>query len=215
MSIAKKIPEFQKKLEPAKLVVVTKKRSRDEVEEVVGAGVKDIAENQIQEIQKKYDQSFLQQLKEKGVKLHFIGQIQSNKIRKIVQSCDVIQSLSSWSHAQKIQTAAEEFNKNIDVFIQLNLTEEKQKQGLFIEEDHQELYDLFTKIQELSLLNMKGFMCMGKFGDEEKTRKAFRTCKALADAFNLSEVSMGMSGDYEIAVEEGSTMLRVGSTIFE
>lgn len=215
MSILKKISEFQKKLTSAKLVVVTKRRSQDEVEEVIKAGVKDIAERRLQEIEEKYDASFLQLLKEKGAKLHFVGQIQSNKIKKIVQLCDVIQSLSRVEHAKKIQSVCEEFGKKMEVYIQLNLTEEKQKQGFFMQNDHQELHELFMKIQELPLIEVKGFMCMGKREDPQVTREAFKTCKALSDAFNLPEVSMGMSGDYQIALEEGSTMLRIGSAIFE
>jgi pyridoxal phosphate enzyme (YggS family) len=215
MSIAKKLSEFQEKLQSAKLVVVTKRRSSEEIQEVIKAGMKDIAESRIQEIEEKYDSALLENIQKEKVRLHFIGQIQSNKIKKIVQYCDVIQSLSSVEHAKKIQAAAESLDKQIDVFIQLNLTGEDQKQGFNLSEDHHELFEMFSKIQDLASINIKGFMCMGRVDDPQKTREAFKTCKALTDAFNLSEVSMGMSGDYQIALEEGSTMLRIGSALFE
>ncbi len=215
MNISKKITEFQEKISPSKLIVVTKKRSKIELEEVLQSGVKDMAESRLQEIQEKYDAALLQKLKDQNVKLHFIGQLQTNKIKKIVELCDVIQSVTSFKHAQKIQNACEEIGKNLEIFIQLNLTDEEQKQGFSMDGDHQELYQLFTEIQKLSALEIKGFMCMGKKDDPQKTREAFKTCKALAKAFNLDEVSMGMSEDYQIAVEEGSTMLRIGSALFE
>lgn len=215
MSISHTLATLRQQLLDVKLVVVTKKHPAEAIKEVIQAGVKDLGENRLQEIEEKYEQDLLQLMKEQGVKLHFIGQIQSNKIKKIVQYCDVIQSVCSIEQAEKIQAAAEELEKNIEVFIQLNLTEEDQKQGFPLIDDHKALFEFFTKLQELKALSVRGFMCMGKANDSEVTRTAFKTCKALADAFNLPECSMGMSDDYQIALEEGSTMLRLGSVVFE
>lgn len=213
MTTLENITRISAEIQPAQLLVVTKHRSADEIREVIKAGVKQIGENRLQEIQEKYDEQLLSELKEKNVQLHFIGQLQSNKVSKVVSFCDVIQSVDSFELAEKINQAAEAQGKNIAIFLQLNLTDEEQKSGFSGSEE--ELRTLVEKVQSFSHIDLLGFMCMGKEGDEEETRKAFRECKRLANQFQLPEVSMGMSQDYQIAVEEGATLVRLGSIIFE
>lgn len=210
MSISENIQQLQKELSSAKLMVVTKNRSSKEIREVIEADITDIGENRLQEIEEKYDLQLFRELQNAGVKLHFIGHLQSNKVPKAVRLCDSIQTVDSLRLAKKINQAVERIGKVMPIFLQLNLTGEEQKYGL--RED--QISEIIEAINQLANIQLIGFMCMGKQGDPEATRQAFRRCKQLADQFKLSEVSMGMSGDYQIALEEGSTMVRIGSAVF-
>lgn len=212
MTLQEKIISLQKNIHPATLVLVTKKRSLQKIIEALGAGIKNIAENRLQEIEEKFDKLFLEKIRKEKVKLHFIGNIQKNKLRKILNYCEVIQSVDSLELAEKIQSLSKDLNKNIEIFIQLNLTGENQKSGIG---DDEKLSEIMSQISQLPNLKVRGFMCMGIFGHEKKTQQAFRRCKELTDHYGFSEISMGMSGDYHIALEEGSTMLRIGSAVFE
>jgi len=213
----KNIQEFQRQIMPAKLLVVTKTRPVRNIREVIASGVKDIGENTLQEIQKKYDHNLFRELQKNGVKLHYIGHLQTNKIRKIVRLCDVIQSVDSLEKAEKVNQAAQDLNKVMPIFLELNLTGEEQKHGIFLEgdDDYHRLQQVISNIQKLTCLQLLGFMCIGKHDHPEETRRVFRKCKELANHFGLPEVSMGMSEDYPIAVEEGSTMVRLGRIVFE
>lgn len=210
-SAKEQIVSLAEQLKGVQLMVVTKHRSAEEIRQVVQAGVKIIGENRLQEIEKKYDNRLFTKLTNSGVELHFIGHLQTNKATRVVRACDAIQSVDSLRLAQEVNKQAARLNKVMPIFLQLNLTEEAQKYGLL----ESELEQAVHLVQQLPQLQLRGLMCMGMVGDDEKTRSTFRACKVLADQFNLPEVSMGMSGDYLIAVEEGSTMVRLGSVIFE
>jgi len=205
------LSSLQSQSGPATLVVVTKKQPAKIIAEVIEAGATDLGENRLQEILDKYDPELFYFMKQRGVRLHFIGQLQSNKIAKIVRLCDMIQSVDSLDKAEKIDKAAAKFDKVMPILLQLNLTDEAQKAGV----TEEQLAELVPQIQTLDHIDLQGFMTMGKAGDEQATRQAFQKCKVLADQYKLTEVSMGMSGDFEIALEEGSTMVRIGSRIFE
>ena len=197
--------------ENQQLVVVTKGRSADDIREVIAAGAMNIGENKLQEIQQKFDRKLFRELEQQNAHLHFLGHIQSNKVKKIVKFCDLIQSVDSIGIARKINQAAEQCNKVMPVYLQLNLTGEEQKYGF----TKAELSQAIEAIDQLEHLHIEGLMCMGKAGDEQSTRAAFKTCRRLAEQSGLAEVSMGMSQDYRIALEEGSTMVRIGSALFE
>jgi len=220
-SIKDKIVNLQTEIGPTKLMVVTKKRSASEVREAIKAGVKFIGENTLQEIEDKYDLDLFRELKKNGVQLHFIGHLQKNKVNKVVRYCDAIQSVDSLELAKKINDAAKKLNKIMPVFLELNLTGELQKYGIVgtrlpAEEGRGEfLREIITKIQQFKNLRLLGFMTIGKQGDPETTRQVFRQCRILANDYQLPEVSMGMSEDYRIALEEGSTMVRLGRMVFE
>lgn len=211
MTIAKNIANLQKKVYPAKLCVVTKGRSISEIHEVLKSGVTMIGENKLQEIQKKYDLPLFHEMKRKGVALHFIGHLQSNKVKKVVELCDVIESVDHLELAKKISDTALAMQKIVPVFLELALTKESQKCGFTKEQLNAE----FLKIMQLPGIKVIGLMTMGKEGDSEKTRAAFRCCHELSKHYALPELSMGMSDDYEIAIEEGATIVRLGRIIFE
>lgn len=211
MSAQENISMLQQELAGIQLVAVTKHRPVTDILAVIQAGIKDLGENRLQEIEKKYDSRLFHELERNGVRLHFLGHLQKNKVNKVVRLCDVIQSVDSLELARLINRAAERLGKIIPIFLELNLTGEEQKFGL----REEELTPLVPPVQTLQHLHLRGFMCMGKVGDEIVTRTVFRKCRELVRSFRLPEVSMGMSEDYRIAIEEGTTMVRLGTMIFE
>jgi len=214
-TVAQNIAEIKKQITPAQLLVVTKTRSTEDIRSVIEQGVKMIGENKAQEVFDKYDQSLLDDLRKQKVELHFIGHLQTNKVKKILQYCDVIQSVDSLKLAEKINQAAKNMDKKVKIFLQLNLTREEQKYGFIITETNLSyLKQIIAEIKILSNLDLIGFMCMGVLDNNDKTRQAFRSCKELSFHLKLPETSMGMSDDYQIAVSEGSTIVRIGSKIF-
>lgn len=222
ISLHTNIERLRNDLRGTKLLVVTKKRSVREIREVIACGVKDIGENTLQEIQKKFDNNLFRELQKNGVRLHYIGHLQTNKIRKIVRLCDVIQSVDTLEKAEKVSQAAADLKKTMPIFLELNVTGEEQKHGIILFESEDgsphssvHLREMISQIQKLSNVRLLGFMCIGKHDDLEETRKVFKKCNQLAQEFGLPEVSMGMSEDYPVALEEGSTMVRVGRIIFE
>ncbi len=210
MGLISTIQGLQTKIAPVSLLVVTKQRQKKEVEEVALSGITAIGENKLQEIEEKYDDRLFHLLVQQGVKLHFLGHVQRNKVKKIVRLCDVIQSVDSFQIAKKISEAAAELKKTMPIFLQLNLTNEPKKYGVKSEA----LNELVPKIRQLPGVQLLGFMTMGKEGNLKATRRVFRECNLLRLKYGVSEVSMGMSEDFEIALEEGATMVRLGSRIF-
>lgn len=213
------LERLQSQIGAAKLLVVTKKRPVRQIREVIGAGIKDIGENTLQEIEEKYDNNLFRELRNSNVLLHYIGHLQTNKIRKIVRYCDVIQSVDSLEKAKKVDQAASDLKKTMPIFLELNLTQEEQKHGIPVEPStnghYPELQQFIADIQRLPNLKLLGFMCIGKHDDLEKSREVFQICKRLANLFQLPEISMGMSEDYPVAIQEGSTMVRLGRVVFE
>lgn len=193
-----------------KIVAVTKTRSIDEIKKAIAEGIKIIGENRIQEAEKKYNE-LRNYLKEKNVEFHFIGHLQKNKAKKAVMMFDLIQSIDSIELAKEIDRRANEINKLQEILIQVNVGDEPQKSG--IKKD--KLNWLVNEILKLKNMRLKGLMCIAPdFEDKEKTRPYFRDMKKMFDETNLEILSMGMSDDYKIAVEEGSTMVRLGRAIF-
>lgn len=215
-SLQDRISEFQQQLEPAELIVVTKGRSAADLKKVLASSAKHIAENRLQEIQQKYDEQAKEMLQKRGIQLHFIGKLQSNKLKKIIEYCDVLHSVESLSYAKKIENICSELNKVMPVFFQLNLSAEPQKSGFLVEtpQQEQELQSIIEQVQKMPHLQLKGFMVMGKHGDAEATENIFKKAQQLNLDYGFSQLSMGMSQDYQIALKHGSTMLRIGSAIF-
>ncbi|MDP3976146.1 MAG: YggS family pyridoxal phosphate-dependent enzyme [bacterium] len=209
-SIKENVERFRSQLGSVQLMVVTKHRSAQQIRQVIDAGVQCIGENRLQEIEDKYDLKLFRELKQKGGELHFIGHLQTNKTAKVVRFSDCIQSVDSLRLAEEIERQAAKLGKTMPIFLELNLTGEEQKHGL----SEADLASSVEAIRTLQHLQLRGLMCMGKDDDLEATRSAFRRCRQLAEQFQLPEVSMGMSGDYQVALQEGSTMIRVGSAIF-
>lgn len=204
-----------RKVEEVKLLLATKTVSAERINIALNAGLTLIAENKVQEIKEKFDD-----LKDTPHCSHFIGHLQSNKIKDILKydiSC--IQSVDRLDLAQKLQQRLELEDKTIEVLIQVNTSNESSKFGVAPEE----AIALVKNIATLNRLKIKGLMTIGLFSsDSEKLRSCFRILKNLQQEIialklpgvEMQELSMGMSGDLEIAIEEGATLIRVGTAIF-
>jgi len=205
------------------LICVTKYAGIDEVLEAVSCGCYEIGENRFQEMRKKYDalQNILPTAQFQKIKWHFIGHLQTNKIKSVLGYASMIQSVDSLNLIDSINEQAKKINRKVDILVQVNISKEDSKFGLKLTQVHNFLQRGF----EYPNLCIKGFMGIAEFSnDEDLLHKEFRALKQLFDAQNeiliqnghcaMSVLSMGMTNDYKIAIEEGSTMIRVGSAIF-
>jgi PLP dependent protein len=210
MGIKENIEQIRKEIVNASLVAVTKKRTVEEIKEAINSGVKTIGENRIQEAESKYNE-LKDYFKKNKVEFHFIGHLQSNKIRKAVEMFDVIQSVDSLKLAEEINKIAEEKNKTQRIFIEVNIGEEQQKSGVL----PKGVIRLVKDVIKLKNIKLEGLMCIPPYSDDaEDSRKYFKQMKDLFDETGLKYLSMGMSKDYRIAIEEGSNMIRIGQGIF-
>ena len=196
------------------LLLATKTVEPERILQAFSCGCTLIGENKIQELRDKYEA-----LSVVPHTAHFIGHLQSNKIKEVVQYAQCIQSIDNLDTAQKLEQRLAQEGRNLDVLVQVNTSAEKSKFGCVPEDA-----DLLVKaIAALPHITIRGFMTIGLFsGEEEKVRACFRRLKQVQKrvaAMGLPNVStdilsMGMSGDLEIAIEEGSTMLRIGTAVF-
>jgi len=188
------------------ILAATKSRSTEEVEKAIDAGIKIIGENRSEGLVQRHHE-----LKDLDVKIHFIGHLQRNKVKDVVLIADMIQSLDSVKLAKKIDKEAAKIGKTQDVLIQINIGKEEQKYGILLEE----VDEFVKKLKRMKNIKIKGFMCIAPyFTDPEKTRPYFRKMKGIFDKYNFEILSIGMTNDYKIAVEEGSTMVRIGTGVF-
>ena len=198
-----------------RLLLATKTVSAVNIKIALEAGQTLIAENKVQEVKEKYEA-----LKSVPHESHFIGHLQSNKIKDLLK-CEIscIQSLDRLDLAQKLHQRLLFENKIIDVLIQVNTSNEESKFGVHPDQ----AIELIQQVSKLETLKIKGLMTIGLFSSEtEKVRKCFQVLKNIQKevmALNIpnvdmKELSMGMSGDLEIAIEEGATIVRVGTAIF-
>lgn len=196
------------------LVAVSKTKSVQEIKELYDLGHRDFGENYEQELVDKQLQL------PKDIRWHFIGHLQSNKVKKIAPFIHLVQSVDSLKLLKEINKQAEKNNRVINCLLQIHIAEEETKFGL----DEGELDTLMTanesELSELRKVKVCGLMGMASFTDDmDKVRAEFRYLKNLFDKFKQKHskfdiLSIGMSADYSIAVEEGSTMVRIGSLIF-
>lgn len=193
----------KKSADDVKLIAVTKMADESQIIEAKEFGIDAIGESRIQVAADKMHLF-------EDVEKHMIGHLQSNKVKKAVEMFDVIQSVDSMKLVRAIDKAAGEQNKIQKIMIQLNIAEEEQKFGIEFEE-----FEEFYK-ECLGFMNIKiiGIMCMAPYVPNEETREIFVKAREIADKYFLKEISMGMTNDFEIAIEEGSTMVRVGRAIF-
>ena len=197
-----------------RLIAVSKTKPAEAVRQAYAAGLREFGENRVQEAATKQ-----KELADLGARWHLIGHLQSNKAKLACQLFDCIHSVDSLSLAEKLDRAAAVLGRKIPVLIEVHLGEEASKFG--VEEDA--LLQLAEKIGALPSLNLQGLMTLPPFFDNpEDVRPFFRRLRELAghiEARNLlgvsmRELSMGMSHDFEIAIEEGATIVRVGTAIF-
>ena len=194
-----------------KLIAVSKTHSVEEIEDVIKVGVCDFGENKAQELSAKYPQI------KKQVNWHFIGHLQTNKVKYIIDSAEYIHSVDSTKLADEINKRAKSINKIKKVLLEINTSDEESKFGLTKEIDIIEVAEFCRDCENILLV---GLMTMAPYTDEKKIiRDCFIKLRNLKDSlnqkgFSLKELSMGMTNDYEIAIEEGATMIRVGTAIF-
>ncbi|MBA1338676.1 MAG: hypothetical protein FD546_000102 [Pelagibacterales bacterium] len=186
------------------IIVVTKTFPLNKIIPILDSGHLHFGENKVQEAEKKWYET---KNNYQNIKLHMVGKLQSNKAKKAVEIFDYIHSLDSKKLAQKIAEQEKLQNKKVKIFIQVNIGKEIQKAGV-------ELHELSTFYKYCSKdlsLNIVGLMCLPPINSNDQ--KYFKTLKEVADNLNLNELSMGMSSDYESAILNGSTYLRLGTVI--
>ena len=212
MSIQDNLKQIQSTI-PAHvtLVAVSKTKPVEDLQEAYDGGMRDFGENKIQEMCDKYE------VLPKDIRWHMIGHVQTNKVKYMAPFVHLIHGVDSLRLLKEIDKQAARNERVIDVLLQVFIADEETKFGL----DASELNDILSnEIQQLPNVRVVGLMGMATFTDDEnQIREEFKTLKALADQHqknhpDLTIVSMGMSGDYAIAIEEGSTMVRIGSSIF-
>lgn len=213
MSIKENIDNIVKELpDNVKLLAVSKTRSLEEMEEAYDYGLREFAENKVQELVHK-EESF-----HKDVKWHLIGKLQTNKVKYIVGKVDLIHSLSSVKLLNKIEDLYSKKNLTANTLIQINIGREESKSGVLLED----LEELIENVENCNNVKVKGIMVIIPKGDEESNRNYFRkTHEIFSDLgkrefknITMEVLSMGMTHDYKIAVEEDSNMVRVGTGIF-
>ena len=202
-AINRKIEEQKINLKP-KVIAVSKTFKLEKIIPLIEYGHLDYGENKVQEAIDKWTDI---KLKNKNIKLHLIGKLQTNKVKHAIKIFDYIHSVDSMKLARKIADEQQKQNKNVKLFIQLNIGDEEQKSGVNVDQ----IDDLITFSKKLNL-NIVGLMCIPPANKEPD--KYFQEIKLLNKKFNLAEISMGMSSDYLKAVENSSTYLRIGSSIF-
>ena len=191
-----------------KLIAVSKTHPAPVLRDAVDSGISVFGENKVQEAESK-----IGELGRGNIEWHLIGHLQSNKVRKAVQLFDVIQSLDSIELAQRLERiCVEDGRKELNVLIQVDLAGEETKSGI----SENELPRLIDYLKTCERLKWKGLMILPPFYDDpEATRPFFKQLRELRDrVIPNGELSMGMSHDFEVAIEEGATIVRVGTAIF-
>ena len=200
-------------IDSVKIIAVTKTIDIQRIEESIECGVKDIGENRVQELEKKID--FFKD----DLNYHMIGHLQTNKVKYIIDKVKLIHSLDRISLAKEINKQAKKYGIIVDTLIQVNVSEEESKFGLKVDE----LIPFIEKISKFSNIKVKGLMTIAPFTDDEiLLRNVFRKMNDLKEDISkknyenvfLEYMSMGMTNDYKIAIEEGSNMVRIGTGIF-
>ena len=217
-SVGENLLRVKKTIEPytPNIIAVTKYYGLEAITDAYGAGLRDFGESRandaIQKIENLPDEI------RKNSKFHFIGHLQTNKVDRVVKHFDYIQSVDSIKVASAISESAGRINKVQKILLQINISGEVQKFGF----SERELYDNFEELLKLPNLKIDGFMCMAPLGaSEEELDKVFKKAGQNKSELNkkysldLKELSMGMSDDYERAVANGATMIRLGRILFK
>jgi PLP dependent protein len=197
--------------EDVKLIAVSKYFGIKSINEANKLGINDFGENKAQELRDKYE------LLGDKVNWHFIGSLQRNKVKYVIKAASLIHSVDSLSLSDEIDKQAAKFEKIQDILLEIKTSTEETKAGLKWEDD---ILKLTEHCKSLPNVNLIGLMTMAPFTDDEQLiRKSFSELRKLKDkinqqGYNLTELSMGMTNDFEIAIDEGATMLRIGSAIF-
>lgn len=194
------------------LVAATKYVDEKEIEKLENLGVLYFGENRVQAFLEKYEKYH-----GKG-HWHFIGTLQSNKVKYIIDKVDLIHSINTLKLIKEVEKQASKINKVMDILLEVNIADEETKQGF----DTNDIIEAMNLIKECPHIHVKGLMMMAPNIDPEDTRIYFKKTKQLLDElkekypeYSLDVLSMGMSQDYKIALEEGSTFVRIGRALFQ
>ncbi len=206
LDILKQIPK------DVTLLAVSKTRSVEEILEAYNAGAREFGENKVQELSEKFDEL------PKDIKWHLIGHLQRNKVKYLVDKVHLIHSLDSIKLLEEIEKQFSAKNKIANVLIQINIGKEATKTGVYIES----LRDLINACEQCTSVKVRGLMATIPIGTEESCRQYFNEMKKVygnlsTETFKnitMEVLSIGMTGDYKIAIEEGSTLIRLGEGIF-
>lgn len=194
------------------ILAATKGRSPEQINKVIKSGVKVIGESQVQEMKKKL--AFLP----KDLRVDFIGHLQTNKVKNVVKHCFLIHSVDSLYLVQEIDKQAKKIGKIQNILLEINISDEETKYGF----KKEEIINIFPKLIILKNIKVMGLMTIAPhYNNPEKSRPIFQELRLIKNQLenkyrvNLSELSMGMSNDYKIAIEEGATIVRLGRIIFD
>lgn len=213
MSIEQNIQSLRKKLtKDVTVIVVSKTRTIEEMQVAYDCGFRDFGESKVQELTAKME-SF-----HKDVRWHFIGHLQRNKVKYIAGKVFLIHSLDSIKLLKEIERQYEKINTTANVLIEINIGREESKSGILLEE----LDDIIKEVANCKFVQVQGLMTVLPKGDENSNREYFRQVKAIFDKLDslkpknvtMKYLSMGMTGDFIEAIEEGSNMIRIGEGIF-
>jgi PLP dependent protein len=203
-----------RKPEDVLLLGVSKTFGVDKIQEAVSAGLFDIGENYTQELVEKRNQ-----WNDQRVRWHFIGHLQTNKIKYIADYIHLIHSVDNDRVAEELQKRADRVNRTIDVLVEVHTTDEATKFGVLPDQT----CDLIKRISAFNRVRVKGLMTMGPFSDDpDDSRPSFqqladlarRITKEAIENVEMRHLSMGMSHDFEVAIEEGATIVRIGTSVF-
>ncbi|MGI6630906.1 MAG: YggS family pyridoxal phosphate-dependent enzyme [Bacillota bacterium] len=195
------------------LLAVTKNVDVDRIKAAIGAGLTALGENRVQEIMQKYDKI------PDHISWHLIGHLQTNKVKYIIDKVSLIHSLDSVNLAKEINKRAQKAGRVMPVLVQVNVADEETKFGLPTEDT----VDFIKEVKDMPYIKISGLMTIGPLvADEEEVRPIFKELRLLRDKIKQMELpgvamdylSMGMTNDYRVAVEEGSNIVRIGSAIF-
>ena len=216
-NIERKIQEACKragrKRDEVTLIAVSKTKPVEMLQEVYKEGIRDFGENKVQELCQKIE------VLPENINWHMIGHLQTNKVKYIVGKTRLIHSVDSLKLAEEIQRLAEKRDVDVDILVEVNIANEESKFGI----SKEEVIDLVQAISRLTRVHIKGLMTIAPLvNNPEDNRLFFRGIKELSvdielqniDNVSMDVLSMGMTGDYEVAIEEGATMVRVGTGIF-
>lgn len=203
-----------RKREEVTLIAVSKTMPVEDLREAYLHGLRVFGENKVQELVRKYEE-----LKSDGIEWHMIGHLQANKVKYLPEIASLIHSVDSLKLAEEIQRIGEKSSKTMDILVQINLSLEDSKFGITKDEAE----DFIKRLSAYSKLRVRGLMTVPPFVEEpEDNRQYFRELRKIMvdlnakniDNIDMNILSMGMTGDYEVAIEEGATHIRVGTGIF-
>lgn len=212
-NIKKACDNSGRNIEDITLIAVSKTKPYTAIEEALKSGIVDYGENKVQEMAEKFE------ILPKNIKWHMIGHLQRNKVKYLVGKTELIHSVDSLRLAEQIEKDFEKVGEYADILVEVNMAQEESKFGITA----QETEELIRAISKLPHVRIKGLMTIAPYTDDAETNRVyFRKMKQLSvdiaakniDNVSMSVLSMGMTGDYQVAIEEGATMVRVGTGIF-